>query len=137
MPRTSANPRACALPEETRKARDKISLPHHPGVGSRGLDVHMPDALRRQPCTELTIQVDQPVVGAAGDPQQTQLLVRARIKGREVLLEILRKAAGTKSANPSKLIQSVETRQQGFAPAHGKPSDGARVATPGNQKVAP
>src|SRR5260370_10851998 len=133
MPRTSANLRACALPEQERGESGEVSPPHHPGVGSRGLDVHMPDALRRQPCTELTIQVDQPVVGAAGDPQQTQLLVRARIKGREVLLEILRKAAGTKSANPSKLIQSVETRQQEFAPAHEKPSDGAGVAIPRNQ----
>src|SRR5260370_17851336 len=116
MPRTSANPRACALPEQERGERGEVSPPHHPGVGSRGLDVHMPGALRRQPCTELTIQVDQPVVGAAGDPQQTQLLVRARIKGREVLLEILRKAAGTKSPNPTKLIQSVQTLHHQFPP---------------------
>src|SRR6202035_4584272 len=106
----------------------QIPTPDHPGVHARCFDVHMLDACRLQPFPQFSVHADEPVFGAARDPQQTNLLVRLRIEGWKVFFELVRNATRTECANPAKLVEIVQTSQQRCWYVHRKPRNRSRIA---------
>src|ERR1700730_19322041 len=97
--------------EKQRSERGQVSPPNHPCMRSRRLHIHFLDPFRVQPRTHFAIQLNPPVIHAASNPQNLQLLLCLGVQRGEILVELFRNAARAKSANPRKLVQVVEARE--------------------------
>src|SRR5579884_2530089 len=86
-----------SLAEQGREVH-QVAAPHHPGVHAGSLNWGQMDVLALQPSDQMAIGGDEPVLCAAGDPQQMQLLIRARTQLRERGCQILAEAAGAESS---------------------------------------
>ena len=106
----------------------QVAAPDHPGVGAGSFDVHVSDGFRGEPGSEIAIEFDQLVGGAAGDPEQMELLIGFGVERGKFFVEFGRDAAGAESANPGKFIQSIQAGEQRFRAAHGETGDSAGVA---------
>ena len=129
--RLRVNPSACAtgrgLAEEEGGKIDQVAAPDHPGVGAGGFDAGVFDVFGGEPGAEFAIDVDEVVVGAAGNPEQAELPGGFGVERGEFLVEFFGDAAGAEGADPGKLIEGVQASQQGFGAAHGEAGDGAGV----------
>ena len=80
---------------------------------------------------ELAIGLDEPVLRAAGDPQQPQPVVGLGVETGERGLVFLGQAAGAEGADPGEAIERVEPHEQRLGAAHREAGDGARLASLG------
>src|SRR5207248_11762750 len=71
----------------------------------------LPISLRLEPLAQVAVRSDQTVFGAAGNPQQFQLLIRLGVKARKILVELVRHPARTEGTDPGKLVEIIQARQ--------------------------
>ena len=114
--------------EEELSEVGQVTAPDHPGVHARSFDVGMRDGFGGEPFAQVAVDVDEMVFGAAGDPEQFDLLAGVGVECGEFLVEFRTEAAGAKGANPGELVERVEAGEERFCAAHGETGDGARVA---------
>ena len=65
---------------------------------------------------------DQTVIRPARDPKHAQLLIGFRVEPGKLRAEIFRQASGAEGANPGKLVQIIQSGQQGLGAAHRQPA---------------
>src|SRR5216683_128617 len=114
-------------PKQQWRKRRKIPPPNHPRMRARRLYIHLADPFRFEPCPQLPIQLNQPVIDTTGNPQQLQFVACLRIQPRKILVEFFRQAARAERSYPRELVHVVQTCEQRLAAAHRKPRNRARV----------
>jgi len=67
---------------------------------------------------------------SARNPKQAQLLTGLGGHRGKFYFKLVGDTSGAESADPAKLVQRIQARQQRFGAAHGKARDGAGVAGP-------
>jgi len=127
--------RNTCLPESHSKSAEEelsevgqVAAPDHPGVHARCFHVGVGDGFGGEPFAQVAVDVDEMVFGAAGDPEQFDLLAGVGVECGEFLVEFGTEAAGAEGANPGELVERVEAGEERFCAAHGETGDGARVA---------
>jgi len=82
----------------------QVAAPDHPAVHAGSFDVGVLDAFGGEPGSEIAIDFDQAVLGAAGDPEQVKLLAGFGVECRKFLVEFGGETAGAKRADVGKCI---------------------------------
>src|SRR5262249_42474068 len=131
-PRRADSSSLPSLLEEQGRELRQVAAPDHPGVGAGRLDVREADAFGREPLLQLAVRVDEAILGAAGDPEQAQLLVRAGTELGKNGIELLAQAAGTEGADPGEAVQGVQADEERFGAAHREAGDGTGAAVRGH-----
>src|SRR5579859_3881237 len=110
--KTSARTRSASLAKQQRREVGQVTPPEYPAMPTRSFNSCMLHTLRFEPCSQVAVERDQMIVSATGDPQKMELLVCLCIQRRKVGMKVFRNSTGAEGANPGKLIEVVQARQQ-------------------------
>src|SRR5580700_5099302 len=99
---------SAGLPEQQPSKLSQVPPPDHPCVHSRRFDVGVIDSFGLQPLAQVAVYGDQTILGAAGNPQQFELLVGFCVERWEIFFKIVGDTARTESADPGELVEIIQ-----------------------------